>query len=116
MPLQESTKMKLAAGIYGEFMTNSDVNNTNEKKFGYKPDLGEMTHGQWIEALLSGDDETVKSALAVVDISNPGEQLQVIGALPKGSDRDVALAIYTRLKQDFDTLHAHVPDASSHDY
>ena len=116
MPLQESTKMKLAAGIYGEFMTNSDVNNTNEKKFGYKPDLGEMTHGEWIGALLSGDDKKVKGALAVVDITNPGEQQQVIDALPKGGDSDVAVAIYNRLKQDFATLHAHIPESSSHDY
>jgi hypothetical protein len=109
--------MKLAAGIYGEFMTNSDVNNANEKKFGYKPDFSGRRHGQWITDLLSGTDEKVKGALAVVDITDPGEQQQVIDALPKGGDSDVALAIYKRLKQDFTTLHAvHGNEASSHDY
>ena len=110
MALSDDTKLKLAAGVYGDFVTNDEVDNPNNKKFGYKPDLA--SHEEWINALLSGDEITIKNALNAVDIVQT-EQTDVIAALH--TEREIALAVYRRLRHDF-AIHRPAGSASSHDY
>ena len=113
MALTPDNKLKLAAGVYGDFVTNDEVANATNKNLGYKPDLGTMTHEQWINKLLSGNDTTIREALNAVDIV-PAEQDNAIAALP--TEREVALAVYKRLKEDFALLHPPAGGASQHDY
>ena len=115
MALTEDTKVKLAAGIYGDYVMNGEVGNSNPK-FGYKPSLGKVTHEEWVSALLSGEDSTMTNALKAADITDGGQHAEVIAAL-KAIDRDVALAVYQKVRADI-LLHRppHVSDASSHDY
>ena len=115
MALDKDTKVKLAAGVYGDFVTNGEVNNPNPN-FGYKPNFDEGTHEEWIEELLSGDDTRIKQALTTIQIDNQTEQEKVVRALPKDTDCHVALAIYKKLKAE---VHSHRPkdaEAGSHDY
>jgi hypothetical protein len=118
MALKSDTKLKLAAGVYGDFVTNEDVGNS-QPKFGYKPSLGDMTHEEWVTALLSGDANSIRTALAAVDVVDDNDLAEVIDTLKK-TDREVALAIYKKLRAD---ILLHRPkaggaggDASSHDY
>lgn len=116
MALMDDTKVKLAAGVYGDFVTNGEVDSSNPN-VGYKPNLGNTTHESWIEDLLSGDDDKIKQALAKVDIANPGEQLKVIGTLPTNEDdRAIAMAIYKKLKKEILSHRPSDSEASSHDY
>ena len=111
MALSDDTKLKLAAGVYGDFVTNEEVDNPTDRKFGYKPNLG--SHEVWINNLLSGDEVKIKSALTGADIVETGQQTDVIAALP--TERAIVLAVYRRLRHDF-AMHRPASSASSHDY
>jgi len=114
MALTEDTRLKLAAGIYGDFVTNGEVNNANNKKHGYKPGLL-GTHENWVKALLSGRNQEIQGALNDVDISAQAEQQNVMAALA-AIDRDVALTVYEKLKHDYAHFKGAAGGASSHDY
>ena len=114
MPLSADSKLKLAAAVYGHFITNQEVGNGQQPNFAYLPQFGEDGHAKWIQKLLSDDHDDVKAACTAVDIP-AGEHQKVIDALPKGSDRDVAVAVYKKLQDDFAKLHA-AGNQSSHDY
>ena len=111
--MTQDTKMKLAAGIYGDFVTNDEVNNANNQKHGYKPGL-QGTHEQWVKALLSANSISVQNALNDVEITGT-EQANVIAMLAN-VDRDVALAVYQKLKHDYAHFKGAAGGASSHDY
>ena len=117
MALTPDSKLKLAAGVYGDFVTNEEVDNPTDRKFGYKPNLG--SHEVWINNLLSGDEVKIKSALTGADIVDTGQQTDVIAALPtERTEREIALAVYRRLRHDF-AINRPAPaagSASSHDY
>ena len=111
--MKDDTKMKLAAAIYGDFVTNSDVKNADEDNHGYKPNFSLVTHGDWIDSLFSGDDGKIEAALDHVEITEPGEQNKVKVALVKDTDLDIAAAIYRKLKEDHVELKG---KAGHHDY
>ena len=113
--MTSDTKLKLAAGIYGDFVTNGEVNNASDKKHGYKPDLQPATHEQWVKALLSPKHTDIIGALSAVEISTSAEQLSVETAL-NAIDRDVALTVYQKLKHDFAHFKGASGSSSSHDY
>jgi len=94
-------------------VTNGDVNNANSQKHGYKPGL-QGTHEQWVRALLSPNNITVQNALNDVEITGV-EQTNVANALAN-IDRDVALAVYLKLKHDYAHFKGAAGGASSHDY
>lgn len=112
--MTEDTRLKLAAGIYGDFVTNADVNNANNRKHGYKPAV-QGTHEQWVKSLLSGVQNPIQNALSDVEITNATEQQSVMTALA-AIDRDVALAVYLKLKHDYAHFKGAAGGASSHDY
>ena len=115
MAMTDETRLKLAAGIYGDFVTNDEVKNPTAKNSGYKPNLGalNLTHEQWIKDLLSGIAPKIQTALSAVDIQG-AQQNDVIAALP--TDREVALAVYQKLKHDFAHFKGASGSSSSHDY
>lgn len=115
MPLTPDLKLKLAAAVYGHFVTNQEVGNNQELNSAYLPKFeGEEGHTKWIEKLLSGNTPDIKEALSAIDIP-PSEHQKVIDVLPKGGDNGVAVAVYTKLRDDFAKLHA-AGHQSSHDY
>src|SRR5262245_9936883 len=67
MALTEDTKVKVAAGVYGDLVMNSEVKNSNNPNFGYKPPFADETHEGWIDALLSCNDVSMENALKAVD-------------------------------------------------
>ena len=121
MALNPDSKVKLAAAIYGDFVTNKDAGNAGSagpganEKFGYKPKFPTAvgtTHEQFIGNLLSGVNTTIDSASTDAEITSVGEQIQVRNAL-QNIDLDIARAVYKRLREDFIKLKG---AASSHDY
>src|SRR5262245_55878882 len=114
MALTEDTKVKVAAGVYGDYVMNSEVGNSNPN-FGYKPSLANETHEGWVEALLSWDDGKMANALKAVDVTDVGQLDEIIRTI-KALDRDVAVAVYKKLRADIRLHRPAKPEAMSHDY
>ena len=115
MALKADTKVKLAAGVYGDLVTNEEVKNSNPH-FGYKPSLGEVTHRDWVMELLSGNDKRIADALEKVEVTDADDVDEVTETL-KAIDRDVAVAVYEKVRADILLHRPHPgPDAASHDY
>jgi hypothetical protein len=103
--LSNDSKLKLAAGVYGDTVTNGDVENPPPPGYSYTPGFAQGQHQKWIEDLLSGVDGRIKQALRYVAIEDGEEQNKVIRAFPKSTDLHVALAVYKKLQHDLRTHH-----------
>ena len=117
MAMDEDTKVKVAAAVYGDFMLGSEVNNGNKKRHGYKPDFT-ADHETWIRNLVGGNDSKRDQALDEIEVADGATGKDAVKALLPGdsADQEVVMAIYRRLKEDHDECRKRAGGSQAHPY